>query len=145
MQPGGPVLQPYSYSVPSLHRLFKNSSTVLIEFTISLPPPLLQQLAKLSIGRLGSGSGVYSAENSPPPTPPSVVATGATGENFANPCQYVHLEGWGRAWFFNMARVNIINDLFQKIKTIFEFSFPKNDLNFKRSNLLYSKIIFFLI
>ncbi len=27
MQPGGPVRQPYSYSVPSPHRLFKNSST----------------------------------------------------------------------------------------------------------------------
>ncbi len=26
--PGGPVRQPYSYSVPSPHRLFKNSSTV---------------------------------------------------------------------------------------------------------------------
>jgi hypothetical protein len=25
--PDGPVLQPYSYSVPSPHRLFKNSST----------------------------------------------------------------------------------------------------------------------
>jgi hypothetical protein len=34
------------------------------------PLPLLQQLAKLSIGRLGSGSGVYSAENSPPSPPP---------------------------------------------------------------------------
>jgi len=27
MKPGGPVRQPYSYSVPSLHILFKNSST----------------------------------------------------------------------------------------------------------------------
>ncbi len=27
MQPGGPVRQPYSYSVASPHRLFKNSST----------------------------------------------------------------------------------------------------------------------
>jgi hypothetical protein len=26
-QPGGPVQQPYSYSSPSPHRLFKNSST----------------------------------------------------------------------------------------------------------------------
>ncbi len=29
MLPGGPVRQPYSYSVPSPHRRFKNSSTVL--------------------------------------------------------------------------------------------------------------------
>jgi hypothetical protein len=27
MLPGGPVRQPFSYSVPSPHRLFKNSST----------------------------------------------------------------------------------------------------------------------
>ncbi len=31
MQPGGPIRQPYSYSVPSPHRLFKNSSTRLFK------------------------------------------------------------------------------------------------------------------
>jgi hypothetical protein len=29
-QPGGPLQKPYSYSVPSSHRLFKNSSTVFL-------------------------------------------------------------------------------------------------------------------
>jgi hypothetical protein len=31
MLPGGPVRQPYSYSVSSPHRLFKNSSTAVLE------------------------------------------------------------------------------------------------------------------
>jgi hypothetical protein len=29
MQPGGPIRKPYSYSVPSPHRLFRNTSSVL--------------------------------------------------------------------------------------------------------------------
>ncbi len=33
MQPGGPVRQPYSYSVPSPHRLFKNSSSAGVYYT----------------------------------------------------------------------------------------------------------------
>jgi hypothetical protein len=43
-QPGRPVQQPCTYSVPSLHRLFKNSCTVLCnkETPVSLINPCLR-------------------------------------------------------------------------------------------------------
>ncbi len=36
LQPGGPVRQPYSYQVPSLHRMFKNSNTDSYYFAMAL-------------------------------------------------------------------------------------------------------------
>ncbi len=41
VQPCGPVRQPYSYSVPSSHRLFKNSSTADPLFSSSVFPSWL--------------------------------------------------------------------------------------------------------
>ncbi len=42
MNPGGPVRQPYSYSIPSPHKLFKNSSTESVLGTLDQEPIYIQ-------------------------------------------------------------------------------------------------------
>ncbi len=68
VQPGGPVRQPYSYSVPSLHRLFKNSSTVLLTVC------WMQQNILLSVPtmvvRAEWANIQYKEKHPPPPHPP---------------------------------------------------------------------------
>jgi hypothetical protein len=95
------------------------SAQSLLSSLFLYPLPLLQQLAKLSIGRLGSGSGVYSAENSPPSPPPPhhqswrLVQPAKISQIHASMCI---LKGGGGVGFFN-----IIHDLSQIKKIMFSF------------------------
>jgi hypothetical protein len=120
MQPGGPVRKPYSYSVPSPRRLFKNSSTVLIEFTISLlpPPPIPFCNSWQNCQLVGwvQGRGSIVQKIAPPPPPPHhqswrLVQPAKISQIQASMCI---LQGGGGVGFLAWQGLNIIHDLFLK-------------------------------
>jgi hypothetical protein len=126
MQPGGPV---YDNPIPtrflvSIDCLKNPAQSLLSSLYFSTPYPFCNSWQNCQLVGWVQGRGsIVQKIAPPPPTPPSVMATGATGENFANPCQYVHLAGWGRGWvFLTWQGLNIKYDQSQK-KIIFIFSF----------------------
>jgi hypothetical protein len=83
VQPGGPVRQPCSYSVHSSIDCFKNSSTVLIEFTIPLPPtpspppfPFCNSWQNCQLVGWVQGRGSIVQKIAPPPPPHPTISRG---------------------------------------------------------------------
>ncbi len=121
MQPEGPVRQPYSYSVPSPRRLFKNYSTVLIEFTISfLPPtpiPFCNSWQNCQLVGWVQGRGSIVQKIAPPPPPPPhhqswrLVQPAKISQIHASMCI---LKGGGGVSFLTWQGLTIIYDLSQK-------------------------------